>query len=490
MLKKYLVSIYQSDFSRRIGVYKHPALLQLKKILKKVRLRLKYVKEFAYIKEIMNNRKDISESFLKSHTYNFLYEISQVDVDVWKFLIKKIGDINFKRLKSKKTIEVMFLCNFSATWSCDDLFRLFLESDRFHPYIVVHHFYNGTEQTIRENMENAVHFFKKKGYEVYRDDDENGDFLPLEVLGNPDIIFHLSPYNMAFPKTLDVFSYTLDKININIPYGIYVAELSEFQYNLPSFSAYWKIFDLPFYARLAPQYTKLGNINRVGSGYCKLDALYKTSNVDPSDVWKIKNEGQKRIIYAPHHSIGEQGQRFSTFDKNYMILLDIAKVMSQETTWVLKPHPLLKKAAIEEGVFENEEEYEKYIEKWNELPNGKVITGGDYFDLFKTSDGMILDSDSFLAEYMFVDKPIMLLSRPEQKFSDLGQPLSKVIYQINGNDKVGIQEFIQSVIINGKDQLKSKRRQFFGEFLDYKAKNGILASEYIYQYILNYIEES
>ena len=480
MIKEGIRKFYNSNLSKTIGIYQNRKIKRVVKKFKCLKIKKKYKSQIKILREWVESDTEIATNFLTDNTYDLLRNISLVDTNLWKHVLNKIAKYNFKNLKDKKVIEIMFLCNFAATWSCDELFRLFLKSSQFHPYIVVHHFNNGTPAIIEENFNSTYDFFKKKGYEVYKDNDRKQE--------NANIIFHLSPYNDAFPASLNITTFPLTTININVPYGIYVADLSEFQYNLPSFSMYWRIYDLPFYVDLAPKYTILGSINRVGSGYCKLDALYQKQDIDEKKYWKKTNENQLKIIYAPHHSIGDRGQRFSTFDKNYKIMLEIAKKFSKETNWIMKPHPLLKTTAIQSGLFSNEKEYDSYIEEWDQLPNARVITGGDYFDIFKTSDGMILDSDSFLAEYLYVNKPLMLLSRETQEFSELGLPLSKVLYRVNGDDRDGIEQFIKQVLIERKDILKDKREDFFEKYLDYQKKNGMLASEYIFRDICEHIQ--
>ena len=43
---------------------------------------------------------------------------------------------------------------------------------------------------------------------------------------------------------------------------------------------------------------------------------------------------------------------------------------------------------------------------WNALPNAKVVEEESYLDIFATSDGMIMDSASFIGEYLYVNKPL------------------------------------------------------------------------------------
>lgn len=69
----------------------------------------------------------------------------------------------------------------------------------------------------------------------------------------------------------------------------------------------------------------------------------------------------------------------------------------------------MKYKAIRADIFENEEEWEKYINSWKSLKNAYVMEEGDYKDLFLYSDAMILDSISFLAEYLMQINQIVFM---------------------------------------------------------------------------------
>lgn len=481
MLKKFVEKIYNKTFEW-LGIKGSKFEKKVKKIVKYAINLSGCIRNTPTILYILF-KKNLSYSWLKKKKYSLLLYLSKINIGLWKQVSKLIFQTNLSYLSRKKSkIKVAFLCNLSATWSCDKLYNILLNSEKFDPYIIVHHFYNGTPKTIEEAVNEAYNFFENKGYKVLKDKDENG-FLDLQSLGNPEVIFHLSPYNDAFPKTLNIVNFPLNTININIPYGIYVADLAETQYQINSFSMFWKIFDLPFYCKTAHKYTRLGDFNRVGSGYCKLDSLYECGNESTAKYWKGSGDRPVRIIYAPHHSMKEKEQKFSTFDKNYKKIYELAKNLSDSTSWVIKPHPLLKKASIEAGVFKTEDEFDEYLRAWENLSNANVVLGGDYFELFKSSDCMILDSDSFLAEYLYVNKPMLLLTRETQKFSELGKPLVSTLYKAEGEDIIAIERFIHDVVIEGDDYLKEKRQTYFDEYLNYMKENGKIASEFIYEYL-------
>ena len=100
----------------------------------------------------------------------------------------------------------------------------------------------------------------------------------------------------------------------------------------------------------------------------------------------------------------------------------------------MKPHPNLCFAVIEAGLFKSEEDYLAYLQEWDSLPNAKVVTGGYYQDVFKTSDAMILDSASFIAEYQYTHKPMLFLTREGETFNPLGQRILDVSYTADGRD--------------------------------------------------------
>jgi CDP-glycerol glycerophosphotransferase (TagB/SpsB family) len=154
---------------------------------------------------------------------------------------------------------------------------------------------------------------------------------------------------------------------------------------------------------------------------------------------------------AQHHSIGQDGLKMGTFNENYKFFLDFAK-KHQEYSFVLKPHPALKSACIEKGLM-SEKEFDEYIEEWKSLSNANVYQEGNYIDLFKSSDILITDCSSFLAEYFPSKKPIIFINRKDRApFDDFGKKLSKGFYFVNKADE--IEEILQE-----KDYLKPVREK-------------------------------
>ena len=116
--------------------------------------------------------------------------------------------------------------------------------------------------------------------------------------------------------------------------------------------------------------------------------------------------------------------------------------------------------------------------------------GTYYQDIFATSDGMIHDSGSFIAEYQYVDKPMIYLTRERSgKLTELGDEILKVSYLVDGKDFDAIAAMIQRVFIEGDDYKAAERRAIFDKYLNYLKYNGMSASEFIYKNIVDDLKE-
>lgn len=191
----------------------------------------------------------------------------------------------------------------------------------------------------------------------------------------------------------------------------------------------------------------------------------------------------KKIIIAPHYTVlnGNNLIQYSTFDKNLYFFLYLAEKYKDEVSFIYKPHPNIRKKVVETGMFKDYAAYDDYLRRWESLPNARVTEESTYMDIFRTSDGIIMDSASFIAEYLFVNKPGLYLTRPEQEFNPLGNRLMNIYYKIDGSDYTGIEGFVKDVIIEGKDTNRKSREAAFERELDYFKKSGCKAGEYMYK---------
>ena len=97
-------------------------------------------------------------------------------------------------------------------------------------------------------------------------------------------------------------------------------------------------------------------------------------------------------------------------------------------------------------------------------PNTTVVEG-DYVDLFLSSDAMIHDSGSFIAEYLYLNKPVMrTLNGIDLKtlHNEFGQRCLHNHYMAHNSDD--IESFILNVI-HSFDPMKEQRTKFVNEVL-------------------------
>ena len=198
------------------------------------------------------------------------------------------------------------------------------------------------------------------------------------------------------------------------------------------------------------------------------------------DVWPV-DDGRKRIIYAPHHTISDmhfEGIGYSTFLDYCDRMLELRDKYGDRVYFVFKPHPCLRRKLYH---LWGEERTDEYYQKW-EKPGASHVEQGAYLPLFKHSDALIHDCGSFTIEYMYMDNPVMYLVRDDNHTKNM-IPYAKEAYDLHYKGKCAddIEQFIQNVI-EGIDPLKEKRAALKRQHL--LPPNGRTACENIIHSIL------
>ncbi len=469
--------------------------------LDKMNIKLQYIikKRFLKIIKMLHDEKKASKfiNIKKYKKLSLVYELSK-RLDRGELYYNKIktqierNTIN--EIVKKDKIIVAFITYSTSVWIGDELYTILRKSKKFEPYILVMANYNGqNERMLEEEYKKLHNFYKKKNmniidtYDIHKKKSKKMHNLNIK----PDVCIWMTPWINVFNRDLRIDRFFLNTLHTYIPYGFMIADNVEntfvyHQYNLKIHNLVWKDFEESLLSlKMAKKYNFLKGKNAVYTGYPKMDKYFEKEE-QSYNVWeelqrRIGNNSAKKIIYAPHHSLDiEDEVCFSTFAVNYREIIKLARKYKEETVWVFRPHPLLKYKAILFGLFKDEKEWEMYENEWNSLENAQVLCDGEYSSLFKNSDGMILDSVSFLAEYLYVNKPLLFLKRTEQRFNDFGQLLLGVHYTCDGKDIYSINKFIKNVIINQQDDNYNVRKVFFEKYLNYYNALGENAAKNIY----------
>ena len=384
-----------------------------------------------------------------------------------------------KELRKKKKIKVAFL-GYALGASCDlfsGIYSEFKKDKRFEPYmVIVPNSYGSKEVMIQIQNQAKEYLDGLKIPYVCGYDEKNDTFVNVTKTISPDIVFMCHHYNW-FPKEFRIENFA-EKLVYITPYSYFLDDNLGYNANTKAYLyAHKCFFESPELSECWKNASCIKK-NKEGEylGYLKVDTLL-FNNDTYKDVWKIKDKSIKRIIWAPHHLDAP----LSNFLEYKDLFLNLAKART-DIQFAFRPHPGLK-GSLQRIAGWTSAECDEYFKKWQNLPN-TFISEGDFGDLFLSSDAMILDSISFIAEYTLVDKPICVQA-PKScfKFNSFAERLKSVHYSSTSFDEVLL--FINDVVCANNDIKKSQRRQVIND--SFLSSNNKPASHNIYQYICNEI---
>lgn len=442
------------------------------------------------IESLANSEKIENSNLLKYIKYQELEEyIDSLDMDRSIRVMKNLFKANCKFFSNKQIIKIGFIVYSSAEWQCEELYWKLNNDQRFEAGIFIAKYPYGSQETIEEKYVETCRFFEQKKYNIYYTCDVEDKEGSLDRIDEFDILVYFSPFEVLNGEW-NIRKRPLSQLCIHIPYAYYLVSkedvrYSDMFYEKPAFKLTWFYFaSCKLQAEIVSKKQRLEGYNIKSSGFPKMDLLIERKYNVRDCLWKTNDRTKLKVIWAPHFNM-KKGMN-GTFHENYIWFLKFAKE-HQEVTWIVRPHPRMERGVLEQGVFQTEDEYKEYLNQWNGLTNARVIPSGDYYDIFAYSDAMILDSVSFLAEYQFTGKPLLLL-QPEckRKLSELGEKLVSVLYTARGNDFEAIQQFLKEVM-SGFDPKRKERIAFWDEYLNYVRINKKTATEYIYDTFLEEI---
>lgn len=394
-------------------------------------------------------------------TYKDLYDLSFFSKRDFKKIKTKVISYNKKRIAKKPTCKVGFVVFSLSMWSVDGLYKLLEQDKKFSVSIIV----VPISQDVNSISKETLNYFVDGGYVVNTLQDSS---LNLEEF---DVLVYTHPYTVHAV----ILDQHLDKLAAYISYSYMLADKIE-KLDLPLYLLSWRFFcDSVFYKKLVENKSRVYTDNAVFCGYPKMDGFYLT-NI----VYNHQKQNKKVIIYAPHHSVNRQGIRSATIEQNGWFFLYLVEKYKDLVFWIVKPHPELRYSSVEAGLFKDENDYNSFLNEWVKTGTAEVVENGNYFGVFKESDAMITDSVSFLAEFQFTGKPLLLLESGKQTYNEFGNQIREILYRCDGNDFNKIESFIKN-IVNGIDPMMEKRKVFFQKNLSNSNEDNHLANDNIYK---------
>jgi len=386
--------------------------------------------------------------------------------------------IFIKRIQGKK-INVLFLLMHASVWPYDGVYTRFESDSRFRTnIIVVPYTLYGKDEMLR-TLNEAKKLFCNERYNAFPAYNEKTDeYVDVKTMFDPDIVFFTNPHEIT-EKQYYINHFTMDSLTCYVPYGIYAANLQEMQFNQPFHNLLWRHF-LPsqLHMKMAVKYSRNKGTNAFVTGYPKCDVYCDKKNKF-DNPWKDTGKKLKRLIWAPHHTLesNEYELGYSTFDTYSQSMIELVSKYKDSVQFALKPHPLLWLKLRHYNDW-NDTQIAEYRNFWLNGDNTQ-LEEGEYLDLFFHSDGMLLDSISFISEYLYLNKPHAFLINDDyvaKKFNEYGQLVFELMYK--GSTISEIESFIEDVIILGNDKLAINRSCFTKKYLLSSAKR--LASDIIF----------
>lgn len=442
----------------------------------------------------------VNSECLREITYTSLYALYCATAEttngseIYSRIKNLIDLVNEEAIKNRKVTIAIMPLSISA-WFADKIIELFAGVEDVNIYILPCMTWLNDDMRVDEYID-CFTTLKERFPDITRgtyDFEKNRQLEWDEVGVDPDIILWTNPYPLT-RGCYDAFEIPLNKLMCYIPYGINTADNIEktfhihAHFQMPFMQIMWKNFvTTSIELEEAKIHSFIHGDNMVYSGYPKMDVYFEDKEIDVNKIWKkpegAEGEDYLRVIYSPHHSLkGTNMLAWSTFEENGEFMYELAKKHS-EVSWIIRPHPQLGERLVQKNVM-TIEEYNSYLEKWNNLPNARVSEREEYSDIFSTSSAMIQDCCSFLAEYLYQNKPMCFLFGEETSFNPLGELCASVIDMVNGDDYEAIDKFVQSLSKPEDQEKVDKRWEVISDVLNYYRYNGMTASEFIVYYIL------
>lgn len=382
---------------------------------------------------------------------------------------KRIRELREKN----RPINVLFFALDSNTWKYDSLFLAMQKDPSFSPMVLAVPQVNKGKDFMLYQLKHGMDYYQSKGYPAICSYDEITDSFVDALSLHPDIIFYSNPYDGLVDDRYNIRNYIDKTLSCYVNYA-FCNVSKQFSCASNFHQIVWRYYvECEENLEQIKKYYPGGNC--VVSGYPAADAFASTKETGKD--WKLKNPKLKKVIWAPHHTIEGNTNliQFSTFLLYHDVMLRIAEDYKDVAQFVFKPHPLLRPALYNHPDW-GKERTDAYYDQWINGSNTAYVNGA-YIDLFKSSDALIHDCGSFIIEYLYVQKPVMILGNFDRisQSNEVGKKAYACHYE--GKSQEDIRAFVENVVIKGEDPLSSRRSLFYQENL--LPPNGVTVAENI-----------
>lgn len=370
---------------------------------------------------------------------------------------------NLKRTKKiwlKEKINIVFVCHRPQVWdSLKTVCDACIKDSVFNVTIVAIPNKKQLPQTGLNHevyeSEGAEKFFNDYPCKIINGYDyKTKKWFNLKKL-NPDYIFFQQPYNITRPKN---YKSSVVSKYAKILYVHYAANfigngIMEETYPADFISDVDTIFlQDKEDEKLVNSYLKKikAKTKTILTGFPRYDRINKLKSTDSAN-WNLpKQPDVKRAIWTPRWSTNEGNCNFFDYKNE---LIEYAEE-HKDIDFIFRPHP---QAFLEWNATGEmpEAQAKEYKRRYENCPNAKIDTRKEYLSTFYSSDFMITDMSSIVAEYFLTGKPIIYCHKKDC-FNDFSRKLSEGFYWVrNWTELQNVIEMLKT----GNDPLYEKRQQ-------------------------------
>ena len=386
-----------------------------------------------------------------------------------------------KLQRQQRPVRVAFFVLNISMWKYQGLHDLLRRDKRFSVYTVLSPGLGYlTEQRLRD-LRQMRQYFNDRQID-YIDWQLENDAPPTDIRKtiDPDIVVYMQPYHGVY-HPLHCFLKFTDRLILYTPYSFVQAQ-DPYNYDNEMQNIAWKqYFPTSCHIEDAQRLARNKGINIVAAGYASADDFL---NNDYQEVWHDEGHSRRRLIWAPHCTLANDGSVFSR--SNFLMMADYMVKLAQRHTNDLqiafKPHPGLLTELYKHPEW-GRQRADAYYQLWRQMPNTQ-LADGPFKDLFQGSDAMVHDSGSFVVDYLYFNRPVMYVTRDIQRAKSFVNLPGQEAYDAHyvGATLDEVEHFIDDVVLAGHDTMTSVRQAFYDRFL--ARPNGKTVAENMYQDIL------
>lgn len=361
-------------------------------------------------------------------------------------------------------VRVAFVALNVSMWKYQGLHDLLQADPRFEVTVVLSPGITYKPEQRLRDLRQMRQYFASRGTQ-YVDWPLESDAPAIDIRRElqPDIVFYTQPYHGSYHARHCFLNFT-DRLIAYSPYS-YLQAHDAYNYDNVMQNVAWKCYYVNhFHIDEARLLARNHGANAVAVGYTSADDYLHHQY---QEVWQHPGSGRRRLIWAPHCTLANNGTAFSR--SNFLMMADgmvsLARRHRDDLQIAFKPHPGLLTELYKHPDW-GPRRADAYYDQWRTMPNTQ-LADGDFIDLFQGSDAMVHDSGSFVIDYLYFNHPVMYVTQNMERAKSFVNEPGREAYNAHyeGSTMDDVERFADNVVLRGRDTMEAARRAYYDKYL-------------------------